>query len=257
MDKSQTDSFSQMLDGEEADRQPETEEDYEGGTLDEMQFASNGEAGDEMQMPELTDATRMDQEMSKLFVNADEFGGEGMPYQEDEELYPPYADPNYRMPDEIEVRVDGPEGDYYFPVKVEKSITRKLYIGGYRNKRTGAIYHHSSSQTPTENKKSFIDNGHLRTRETQTYETRTVSIQSYREFGTQMERVDCYVDNSRDRELVSKTYYTSSELEAAKRVSAIEVQRNWRGHVARARAAHLKVHIATRERKEFEDRFGT
>ena len=214
-------------------------------------------ANEDIQLPEMTDGTVLPQEkMSKLFDQGDVFDGSAMP-PEEEELFPPYADPHYRMPDEIEVKVEDQEGSYYFPVKIEKCTSRKLYIGGYRNKKTGTIYHHANSQTPTENKKSFVDNNHLRTRETQTYETRTVSIQSIREFGTQMNRIDCYVDNSGDREIVSRPYYTSSELDLAKREKAIEIQRTWRGHVARSKAVKLKAHIHNREQKEFEDRLVT
>lgn len=222
--------------------------------LGEIQFPLDaGGDGGEIQMAAMTDATQAEADrMKRLFVQNDEFGG--MPEDDDADLYPPYADPLYRMPDEIEVKVEGPDGDYYFPVRVEKFSGRKPYIGGFRNKKTGTIYHHGNSQTPTENKKSFLDNSHLRTRETQTYVTRTVSTQSYREYGTQMERVDCYIDNSEDRELAAGKYYTSTELDSDKRVKAIEIQRTWRGHIARHRAILLTQHIAARERKEFDDR---
>lgn len=235
---------------EEPQSQPQEPE-----TLADIQFPLDGaDYEGEIQLPEMTDGTHADAEkMSKLFANEDMFAD--MREEDEHELFPPYVDPSYRMPPEIEVRVEGPEGAYYFPVLVEKATTRKIYVGGFRNKKTGTIYHHASSQTPTENKKSFLDNNHLRTRETQTYVLRTVSTQSYREFGTQMERVDCFIDNTADREIVAKPYYTSTELENDKRVSAIEVQRNWRGHVARSKAIKLKAHIAARETKEFEDRY--
>ena len=46
----------------------------------------------------------------------------------------------------------------------------------------GCVYHHSSSQTPTV-KKELKDTSNLRTRETQTFQTRTLAVQSYRESG--------------------------------------------------------------------------
>jgi ribosomal protein S30 len=46
----------------------------------------------------------------------------------------------------------------------------------------GCVYHHSSSQTPTV-KKEPKDTSNLRTRETQTFQTRTLAVQSYRESG--------------------------------------------------------------------------
>ena len=53
----------------------------------------------------------------------------------------------------------------------------------------GSIYHHACTQTPivrTETK----DTSNLRTRETQTSETRTLSVQSYREAGKIMKKVN-------------------------------------------------------------------
>ena len=53
----------------------------------------------------------------------------------------------------------------------------------------GSIYHHACTQTPivrTETK----DTSNLRTRETQTSETRTLSVQSYREAGKIMKKID-------------------------------------------------------------------
>jgi hypothetical protein len=46
------------------------------------------------------------------------------------------------------------------------------------------VYHHAFTQTPTI-KKEFKDFSNLRTRETQTFETRTLSVQSYREAGSE------------------------------------------------------------------------
>ena len=189
--------------------------------------------------------------MDKLFANESDF----YPEQSDSEgAWPPYADPNYKMPEIIEVMVESPDGDYYFPVQIQKCTSRKLYLGGFRNKKTGAIYHHGISQTPTENKKFFIDNSNLLSRETQTYETRTCSIQTYREYGTQMQRVDVFIDEVDDKVIISKPYYTSKDLEVAKRTKAIEIQRCWRGFIARSRALRVKKSILEREKKDFENR---
>ena len=54
--------------------------------------------------------------------------------------------------------------------------------GGFRNKISGSLYHHASTQTPII-KKELKDFSNLRTRETQTFKTRTLSVQSYREAG--------------------------------------------------------------------------
>jgi len=158
-----------------------------------------------------------------------------------EGLWPSYCNPAYRMPDEIEVKVSLASGDYYFPVLVEKSGSgTKKYLGGFRNKKTGQIYHHSTTQTPTENRRAVKDVSRLRTRETQTYQERTLSVQPYRESGTQMERVDLLLDDARDVVMHARDYFTSEQLHNLKIDKAIFLQRCWRGCMARCRANRIR-----------------
>jgi carboxypeptidase C (cathepsin A) len=158
------------------------------------------------------------------------------------------------MPPVIEVKVALPQGDYFFPVIISKTTSHKSYLGGYRNKMTGKIYHHASSQTPSDREKKPKDTSNLRSRETQTYETRTLSIQSYRECGTQMERIDLRLDDKRDTCLVPKRYVTAYEVNMLKKVKSIEIQRYWRGYMARCRAAELRKRNADHQQKIKEER---
>ena len=160
--------------------------------------------------------------------------------EEDPTLWPEYCNPSYRMPEEIEVKVKLSSGDYYFPVGIEKASSQKLYLGGYRNKETGQIYHHSSTQTPTLSKKVVKDVSKLRCRETQTYKERTVSVQPYRESGTQMQREDVLLDDKNDYEIESKAYFTSDQLLELKRKNTVFIQRVWRGYMARCRAYNAR-----------------
>ena len=162
--------------------------------------------------------------------------------QEDDEaeLFPSYCNPAYKMPSEIEVKVTLASGDYYFPVLVEKCTSTKKYLGGYRNKKTGRVYHHGATQTPTENKKALKDVSRLRNRETQTYEERTLSVQPYREAGTQMERVDLLLDSQRDVSKMAREYFTSEQLLELKIRMSIFIQRCWRGYMARCRANRIR-----------------
>eukprot|EP00605_Chrysophyceae_sp_TOSAG23-4_P001652 GSChrysophyteH1.ASY1.ANO1.1813.1 assembled CDS len=130
---------------------------------------------------------------------------------------------------------------------ITKSTSRKNYLGGYRNKLSGSIYHHASTQTPTEAKRAVKDVSQLRCRETQTYEERSLSVQPYRESGTQMERQDLVLDNKRDYVLESRTYFTSEQLLEKKRLSSVFIQRCWRGYMARCRA-----HAARQSNIEYE-----
>ena len=158
-------------------------------------------------------------------------------------IWPEYANPNYIMPDQIEVSVSTVTGPYSFPVAIIKAMQRKLYFGGYRNTSTDRVYHHAATQTPTENKGQHKENTNLRCRETQTYEFKSRSIQSVRESGTQMQRVDLHLDVTKDRELTPRLYKSSEELMILKRRKCVEIQRVWRGYMARSRAARLQISI--------------
>ena len=170
-----------------------------------------------------------------------------------DDLWPEYCNPSYRMPPFIEVKVESDQGDYIFPVAIQKAETSsKKYLGGFRNKVTGNMFHHASSNTPVV-KKELKDMSNLRTRETQTSELRTLSTQSYRECGTQMERIDVRVDNKNDRYKSSREYITAAEVNKLKLAKTIEIQRFWRGYVARCMAQALRrrnFELDDRDRKE-------
>mmetsp|Transcript_11235 Transcript_11235/g.18296 ORF Transcript_11235/g.18296 Transcript_11235/m.18296 type:complete len:441 (+) Transcript_11235:80-1402(+) len=168
-------------------------------------------------------------------------------------MWPEYANPNYRMPEEIEVHVKAPTGDYSFPVQVVKSTTRKLYYGGYRHAKNKRVYHNASTQTPIESKNA--EGGtKLRTRETQTYDMRSISVQPCREHGTQMQRVDLYLDDSRDKEITPKAYFNSEDLLFLKREKCVELQRVWRGFMARGRADRMRKAMVANEERELAER---
>jgi hypothetical protein len=145
------------------------------------------------------------------------------------------------MPDVIEVRVAVGNDQYFFPVQIVKATDKsKLYLGGYRNKLTGHVYHHASTQTPTDQQKKLKDYSNLRSRETQTVETKTLSVQLNRECGTQMERIDLKLDNKRDHVKYAKRYFTSDELLIRKKAAVISMQRYWRGYRARCVANDIR-----------------
>jgi hypothetical protein len=139
-----------------------------------------------MEDPDLPEVVPESVEDVKGFVSADR--------------WPEYANPHYVMPEVIEVKVAIDAETYVFPVQVVKTSGSKPYLGGYRHKISGAIYHHAryiggldatyhihhktnlniifytiylcnSTQTPTEQQKKNRDFSNLRTRETQVPET--------------------------------------------------------------------------------------
>lgn len=155
-------------------------------------------------------------------------------------LWPEYCNPNYKMPAVIEVKVNIGNENYFFPVSIVKANAHKPYFGGYRNKHNGLVYHHANTQTPSNAQKIAKDYGNLRSRETQTVETKTLSIQPYRESGTQMERIDLNIDNKYDKLKYAKPYFTSDELLVKKITGAIVIQRYWRGYLSRCRAQNIR-----------------
>lgn len=171
-------------------------------------------------------------------------------------VYPPYANPNYVMPNEIQVYVRASTGDYVIPVSIVKKTIRKLYLGGYRNTKSGKVYHHCSTQTPREEKVIINKNLNKNTRETQTKELRTCSVQPIREQGTQMERIDVSISTSKDKVKIAKKYFTADELLAKKKLMTVEIQRVWRGYMARCRAilqrAYIKEYDNHREQESLD-----
>jgi hypothetical protein len=90
--------------------------------------------------------------------------------------------------------VPGVELDY-------SQLERKPFLGGLRNKRSGAAYHHAATQTPRAPRYAGAEPRLERT--TQTVAVLTRSAQTARETGTQMERPGVLVDCSRDVERVA------------------------------------------------------
>ena len=155
--------------------------------------------------------------------------------------------------DEIEVTVnfDDPEDPRHgapqtFLVKIERENRRKLYLGGYRSRKTGVVYHHGSTQTSRE---IPLETGPEKfTRESQTAIEVSRSIQTKREHGTQMERKDIYLENKYDREVAPKEYFSSAQLHELRVKKTIIMQCYWRGYVARCRAYTLRKRQEDRRR---------
>jgi hypothetical protein len=159
--------------------------------------------------------------------------------------WPPYCNPRYVMPATIQVIVPGPDGrPTRMPVAVQKALMgSKPYRGGYRHKKTGLLYHHASSQSEAgmDRQDGWFDPEHKSHRDTQTYETKTRAVMTGREAGTQMARKDLLIDDARDAVVVSKTYFSSGQLEEVRRASTVVVQCYWRGYVARSRTWTIRA----------------
>ena len=174
-------------------------------------------------------------------------GGAPVIVQNDaDEQWPPYADPEYVMPETIEVLVLGPDGEERAVVTVDvaKCTTRKPYLGGYRHKKTGKVYHHASCQSAEFGLLPQRKNVEcLRNRDTQTYETKTRSVQSNREYGTQMKREDLLMDDRGDVVRASRRYFTAAQLLELKRQKTQVLQCFWRGYLARRRTWGIRQRL--------------
>jgi hypothetical protein len=162
-----------------------------------------------------------------------------------ESSFPPYADPTYVMPSEIQVKATLEDGTTSsFSVTVEKLApgAKKAYLGGYRHKQTGLVYHHGSAQTERV-AGPVKDVSHLRERDSQTYSLITKSVQLVRESGTQMKRCDLHLDNSGDVEVEARPYFSSQALLDKKRKETLVIQCFWRGYVARKAAWNIRESI--------------
>jgi hypothetical protein len=76
-------------------------------------------------------------------------------------------------------------------------VDSKPVLGGYRNKRSGAVYHHSATQTPKTPK--YDSAAPKMEREVQTKNNKATSQQTVREAATQMARPGVLLDENNDR----------------------------------------------------------
>ncbi|RLN49767.1 hypothetical protein BBJ29_008713 [Phytophthora kernoviae] len=142
---------------------------------------------------------------------------------------------DYVMPDRIQVQVYNEETDNAstIVVDIEKFTGHKLYLGGFRHRKTQQQFHHASTQTVLSRARRNM--GPVRFhRETQTQELATRSLQTHRESGTQMTRRDLTLDEAYDRHVTARPYFDSYQLDSLREDSVLLMQRLWRGFRARS-----------------------
>ena len=147
----------------------------------------------------------------------------------------------YRMPDEIDVDVEFDNGQppRRIRVAIVRDMRKKLYLGGYRHRKTGLTYHHAWTQTLPK-RRDWSDVETKTHRETQTAVEVTRSQQTTREGGTQMSRPDLHIDESTDREISARNYFSSEMLSEQKLHNTVVLQCHWRSYRARCHAGSLR-----------------
>ncbi|KAF1785993.1 IQ motif, EF-hand binding site [Phytophthora cactorum] len=141
---------------------------------------------------------------------------------------------DYIMPDRIQVQVYNEETDStsIITVEIEKFSGHKLYLGGFKHRKTLQQFHHVSTQTVLSRARHNMGPARFH-RETQTQQLVTRSLQTHRESGTQMSRRDLKLDESFDRHVTARPYFDSYQLDSLREDSVLLMQRLWRGFRAR------------------------
>jgi len=93
-------------------------------------------------------------------------------------------------------------------VEIERATLKKPFIGGYRHKQTGVVYHHATAQTMPKSRPQSAAQRFCR--DTQTTQQRHVRQQTANETSTQMTQIGTYVSSQQDR-LVQPRPYTSAD----------------------------------------------
>ncbi|KAJ1566201.1 hypothetical protein HK405_010784, partial [Cladochytrium tenue] len=88
---------------------------------------------------------------------------------------------------------------------------RKMYLGGFRDKRTGIEYFHAFSQTPTAQELKDAKAAPKFHRDTQTKYERNRLSQSTKETATQMTKSGVYVTSEKDCIIVPRPYFSAEE----------------------------------------------
>ena len=131
---------------------------------------------------------------------------------------------------------DIPPKDFF--VTMVKGYDRKPFLGGFKHKRTPAVYHNATTQCSTETTAVRDMSGKL-SRTTQTQGV-TRSCQTQRECGTQMRRPDLIVDETYDRVVVARPYFSADRLLVLQTQKTIQLQAFVRGWRARKIAKQLR-----------------
>jgi len=152
---------------------------------------------------------------------------------------------------QIEVKIaDGPEGKIRtIKVNVTFKIAEKVFLGGFRDSRNGALYHHAASQTAPKSRGTENQRFH---RDTQTYDVTSKSCNTTRECGTQMARKDLAIKDD-SREVLPRPYFDSDQLMLVKQRDALTIQCAVRQWFAR-RDARGRLKLKLKKKQIVEDK---
>ncbi|KAJ3350569.1 hypothetical protein HDU91_006235 [Kappamyces sp. JEL0680] len=129
----------------------------------------------------------------------------------------------------------------------------KLYLGGYRHKKSGIEYFHAYAQTTTPQDIQAVNRGLRFHRDSQTVDIANHKSQTTRESGTQMRKPGCHITIQTNYIIKSKQYVTSDEWEATRHAKAIIIQCFVRQIQARLKVRKL-LEIKRAKTKAYEEK---
>ncbi|CAJ0933356.1 unnamed protein product [Ranitomeya imitator] len=156
----------------------------------------------------------------------------------------------------IRIMFEGDESYEDIAVEIERLNYRKPYLGGYRHKVTGAVFHHAGTQTVPKKRpqKDIV----VFCRDTQTVFEKNKLEQSRNTMATQMTKISCYVANITDRLIEPKKYVTADEFHARRLKAVITIQTYFRRFHAKEVVQQLreerKLRLEWEEREEVRKR---
>ncbi|GFR93086.1 IQ and ubiquitin-like domain-containing protein [Elysia marginata] len=169
----------------------------------------------------------------------------------------------YHMPDVITVRViteDCESKDVV--VEIERSRTKKPFLGGFRNKNTGVEYHNASAQTLQ--KPRPLPTAERFCRDTQTCEQKNTRQQTTNTTSTQMTGIGVYISLIEDKLITPGKYFSADDYWALVLSKVIILQKYYRRWLAKRYVKKLREDKAKRlewerqeelrKKKEKEDR---
>ncbi|CAL1591990.1 unnamed protein product [Knipowitschia caucasica] len=124
-------------------------------------------------------------------------------------------------------------------VEIQRPPQRKPFLGGYKHRLTGAVYHHASTQThPRRRPGRGVQ---VFSRDTQTVELKSQTQQCPADVSTQMTGIGCYVSCANDKLLTPGVYTTAADYHQRRLRAVICLQaalRCWLAKQAVGRIRH-------------------
>lgn len=157
----------------------------------------------------------------------------------------------FLAPDVITVHVELKNNQFKeLIVEIERSSTKKPFLGGFKNKLSGKEFHNASSQTI----KQLKINTDIQKfcRDTQTVVSTHIKLQTRQDMSTQMTKPGIFVSRVEDKLITPRPYQTADELYQIRVNSVIVIQKYFRRWYAKRRFMEIKLAYDERIRWEKE-----